>query len=360
MASKDYDLFLSYDPADSAAVIKLVRRLTAEHVRVWFQEWELGPNQIRPELVHSVIVRSAAVCICNAGVAGHAEKAKTDGVACIAVDLDLGEDASFAQLSAALPMSAQPPASAESPKDNPVERARDILRGELPDLETIKELVKSLKALKKFAYARRLLARAREAYNTTMDAEERLFLGQQHALCTYKDPDQPADEKFDTAVSILYQVGDLPNTTNQETLGLAGAAYKYKFEAFGQKSDLERSLSYYLRGYEAGPQIDFGYTSINAAYVLDLLARQETDDAKDAGTTSRTAEDRKAQAQKIRAELIQILPPLQYEPKNGYLAGTWWFLATVAEAFFGLRAFRRSSVLVAERYRARPGRRLGV
>lgn len=340
MPGKDLDLFLSYDPLDRELVIALVRRLTADRVRVWFQEWELGPDQISPERIDSVISRSAAVCICNAGgAATHAEIAKSHGVSCKPVDLKLGVEAILTQLRDVLPKPGEPRASTESGNADYVQQAIDILRGELPDLETIKKLVKSLKGMKKFSYARRLLGRAREAYNATMTARERLFLGQQHALCTYKDPDQPADEKFDTAVSILSQVDDLPNTTDQETLGIAAAAYKYKFEAFGQKSDLERSLSYYLRGYEAGPEIDYGYTSINAAYVLDLLARQESDDAKAAGSTSKSAEDRIKQARKIRTELVQTLPLLQYEPGKEHLARDWWFLVTVAEAFFGLGRF---------------------
>src|SRR5271165_1859424 len=209
MSNQDYDLFLSYDSADRTAVRELVRNLPISY-RVWFQEWELAADQITTELVDGVVKRSAAVCLCNAGIATHAEKAKASGVPCITVDLNLAEEAIFAQLKAALPKPI--PAVAPTDKDDPVERARDILRGELPDLEIIKKLAKKLKAQKKFSYARRLLGRAREAYSSSISAEERLYLGHQHALCTYKDPDQPADEKFDTAISILRQVDDLPNT----------------------------------------------------------------------------------------------------------------------------------------------------
>lgn len=340
MPLKDYDFFLSYDVAkDVEPVADLVRRLIGTHIRVWFSAWELGPDVIPPDLVPSVISRSGAVCMCNGGIAMHGEVAKSGGVECIEVDLSLGQDACYSLLTTALIARTEPAPSRGPSSNKPIESAINILRGELPDLITIKSLVKTLKALKQFGYARRLLGRAREAFNATMDSQDRLFLGQQHALCTYKDPDQAADEKFDTAISILRQVDDLTRTTNQETLGIAGAAYKYRFETFGQKSDLERSLSYYLRGYQAGPQQDFGYTSINAAYVLDLLARQESDDAKQAGAVSNTAESRRRQAHEIRNELIQVLPSLQYKAGSEYLARQWWFLVTVAEAFFGLGHF---------------------
>lgn len=73
--------------------------------------------------------------------------------------------------------------------------------------------------------------------------------------------------------------------------------------------------------------------------MLDLLARQEADDAGLAGTMSQTAEDRREQARRIRFELVDILPSMQYESATQYLAKEWWFLVTVAEAFFGLARF---------------------
>jgi predicted acylesterase/phospholipase RssA len=339
MPVKDYDFFLNSDSANDLEKLGvLVRRLVDARMRVWFSLWEVGSGVVPSEVLQSVISRSAFVCLCGVGSTADAEIARSNGIECIEIDLSLGPEPSYSILTAAIAAHTRAAPSPGAP-NNSVENAINILRGELPDLQKIKKLVKDLKALKQFGYARRLLGRAREAFNTTLDSEDRLFLGQQHALCTYKDPDQPADEKFDTAISILRQVDDLKKTKNQETLGIAGAAYKYKFETFGQKADLERSLSYYLRGYEAGPRQDFGYTSINAAYVLELLARQESDDAKQAGAISTAAEIRRKQAQDIRNELIQVLPPLQYEPGREYLTSQWWFLVTVSEAFFGLGRF---------------------
>ena len=67
---------------------------------------------------------------------------------------------------------------------------------------------------------------------------------------------------------------------------------------------LERSLYYYDRGYREGRvgdrvgiAADYGYTAINAAFILDLLASLEEDDL---GPDDRSIAERRAQAQKIR------------------------------------------------------------
>jgi hypothetical protein len=67
-----------------------------------------------------------------------------------------------------------------------------------------------------------------------------------------------------------------PCTKDQETLGLAGAIYKRLWELSAQERHLATSLAYYYRGYEQGVESDYGYTAINAAFVLDLLADIES------------------------------------------------------------------------------------
>ena len=63
---------------------------------------------------------------------------------------------------------------------------------------------------------------------------------------------------------------------------MAGAIHKRLWELDGQKQHLERSLAFYLRGYEQGVEGDYGYTGINAAFVLDLIADQEEEEARKA------------------------------------------------------------------------------
>lgn len=213
-------------------------------------------------------------------------------------------------------------------------KAQRILQGESATPESMLDLSKELKDEKKFGYARKLLALARTL--PVEDEKNRTKLRQQHALCTYKDPDLPADERLERAFEILQEDEDLGVTRDQETLGLAGAIFKRRWEVDAQKENLERSLSYYLRGYRIGPKTDQGYTGINAAFVLDLLASLESREARRAATDSRVADTRKEQAREIREDLVDQLPPLLEDPDSAWLTDRWWFYATLAEAHFGL------------------------
>lgn len=220
-------------------------------------------------------------------------------------------------------------------KSASVQEAEAILRGKQEAApEAMLKVAKRLKEENAFGLARMVLTYARKA--VVEDGKLSLKLAQQHALCTYKDPDLPTDERLDLAEKILDKTDPLKTTTDQETLGLAGGIYKRKWQVDAQKRNLERSLAYYRRGYQEGAASDYGYTGINAAYVLDLLADQESDEAEKAGTTSDLAASRRAQARAIREDLIATLPPLMDLPGNEWLKQEWWFYATLAEACFGL------------------------
>ena len=197
-----------------------------------------------------------------------------------------------------------------------------------------------MKLEKAFGYARKLLERARESLDPETDARQRLKLAQEHALCTYKDPDLPVSDRLDRALRILEAADTIWETQNQETLGLAGAIFKRKWEVSGQKIHLEHSLYHYLRGYQQGAANDQGYTGINAAYVLDQLANLEARQAQRAGMTSTIAEDRWEQARQIRQDLAETLPKLADQDVR--LNESYWFLVTIAEAFFGLSNYDRA------------------
>jgi len=233
-----------------------------------------------------------------------------------------------------------------------VRLARNILRGQAAGPDEIFRLVGLLKAEKHFGDARRLLSLARGLSAVTTRPELRRRVAQQLALCTYKDPDLPAEERFDTALAILAETDDLKKTTDQETLGLAGAAFKYRWEAFAQKQDLERSAVYYLRGYEQGIEIDEGYTGINAAYVLDILGEQERTEAERLGLPSDTAPARIEQARRIREHLVTRLGVLAEEKPGA--KDRWWFMVTLAEAYFGLARFEQARESLALAVRAAP------
>jgi predicted acylesterase/phospholipase RssA len=214
-----------------------------------------------------------------------------------------------------------------------VTKAQEILSGQ--DLLTpceVLELARKLKDEKAFTYARRILARAAKDERIFEDKKLRLAIHQELALCTYKDAELPADERLDRALALLREVEDIAETKNQETLGLMGAIYKRKWEIDNQKSQLERSLLYYLRAYREGVAKDQGYTGINAAFVLDLLAHEEEAEAKKANLSSETATKRRAEARVIREEIVKQVAPLATQPENN----KWWVYSTVAEAHFGL------------------------
>jgi tetratricopeptide (TPR) repeat protein len=218
-----------------------------------------------------------------------------------------------------------------------VTRARYILQGQAASPPELLALAKQLKDEKSFSLARRLLGRARKDPAINDDWKLRLKIVQQHALCTYKDTELPADARLDRAFEILQETGeDLNTTKDQETLGIAGAICKRRWEVDGQIQHLERSLTYYLRGYQEGVAGDYGYTGINAAFVLDVLAEQEASAVRRSGGTSETPGLRHQEARNIREHIVATLPDLPKESGQGWLEAEWWFLATIAEACFGL------------------------
>jgi predicted acylesterase/phospholipase RssA len=221
-------------------------------------------------------------------------------------------------------------------------------------------LAKALMKKKDFTSARRILGRALLDSASIDDQPLRLKLRQQAAVCTYKDMDLPADTRLDRALDILTTCESLSNSTNQETLGIAGGIYKRKFEIDGQRQQLERSLFYYLRGYVQGAPADKratlfdylrddpaatvttkddrGYTGINAAFVLDQLAHLEEKEASAAGYAVEAATSKRAKARLIREEIIRSLRALE-------IAGetlNWWDYATLGEAYFGIENYKEA------------------
>lgn len=202
--------------------------------------------------------------------------------------------------------------------------------------DNLADIAKRLKMARYFSYARQLFSRVRRMPEASA---RRVFFAQQHALCTYKDPDLPYTERADRALEILSEVQNLNETTDQETLGLAGAIFKYKWAADGQRMNLERSLAYYLRGYKVDPEGDYGYTGIHAAFVLDVIALQEQKESTKAGVEAVTAVERRNEARRIREDIAAHLPGLARLPGNERLEKQWWFLVTIAEALFGLQRY---------------------
>lgn len=226
------------------------------------------------------------------------------------------------------------------PRKSPnVERAKVILRGGQEDPQTILALAMELKGENRFTYARRLLLRASKHKDTSSNKKLRLKIYQQLALCTYKDEDLPADERLTRALDILQEIADFDTTTDQETLGLIAAVYKRKWEVDDQRQNLERALQFYMRGYELGCEGDQGYNGINAAFILDRLASLEQTEAGIAGRDSAVASGRRKRAREIREEIVKKVGALIDDPEHNWVAGKWWYYATMAEAYFGLQRY---------------------
>ncbi|NOT53803.1 MAG: patatin family protein [Deltaproteobacteria bacterium] len=222
-------------------------------------------------------------------------------------------------------------------KSEAIERAKTILAGQDAAPQEVLGLVKTkLKKERAFGLARKLLDHYASDQRVTADARVRLEVAQQRALCTYKDADLPAEEKLETALRILREDADLDRSLDRETLGLAGAIFKRRWELTSQERDLEVSLAYYERGYTDGTTEDYGYTGINAAFVLDLLAAQESVAVGISVKTADASNARRELARKIRRELVARLPSLPDDKGNEWLNKEWWFLVTLGEAYFGL------------------------
>jgi len=220
-----------------------------------------------------------------------------------------------------------------------LQEANHLLRGADAVPTELFDLAMELKSQQAFGHARRLLEKANGL--PLPDDGLRTRIRQKRALCTYKDPDLPTDERIKRALEILTDDGeiDLRTSEDQETLGLSGAIYKYMWDVDGRWDHLLDSSFFYSRGYSFGPEHDRGYTGINTAYVLDLMASLGSERTAIAEFDATAAQVRREEARKIREHLCDVLPKLLTEHGRKELAHDWWFMVTVAEAYFGLRDY---------------------
>jgi predicted patatin/cPLA2 family phospholipase len=168
-------------------------------------------------------------------------------------------------------------------------------------------------------YARRVLNVARQLLDNC-SFELRFEVLRALIVCTYKSPDQPLDRRLNDAASLgkelLSELQDDPKR-RQELLGILGSISKSRWSAYGLRDQLEASLAYYLEGMALGIEGDQGYTAINAAFVLDLLGRDES--------------------RPIREQVRDTLGALA--EANPALLQNLWFVVTLGEAYLGLREF---------------------
>jgi predicted acylesterase/phospholipase RssA len=241
----------------------------------------------------------------------------------------------------------------EADKARAIKEAVEILRGKRRTPADILATAQALGKHDEFGYARRILDRARRQEGVRRDAELYRRIVEKSALYTYKDSNyRLLEDRLAEALKILEDEADLANTRAQETLGLAGAIYKRLWEADRKESNLIRSLYFYEKGYEQGPENDQGYTGVNAAYVSDLLAYLELSQNPNADVAAR-----RQRAKTIRENLIRVLPPLIEEPlvneeKYRSLPRMWFYYGTLGEAHFGLGDYERALEWLVDKPRA--------
>jgi predicted acylesterase/phospholipase RssA len=211
-----------------------------------------------------------------------------------------------------------------------MERAREILKeGKATTVDELKNLAKELEGILEYGMARRLLEKA------TKETPQDIRIRQQLALCTYKDEELLPSVRFSQALKILEELGLCdPNKSDGETLRLAGAIYKRKWEYDGQVENLYQALAFYRAAYERHPEEDKGYGGINAAHILDILAWRARTVARRTGTDSPEGGQLQQQATDFRERMAREVPKLaETNPKN---KEDYWFNGIVAEIYYGL------------------------
>jgi predicted acylesterase/phospholipase RssA len=226
-------------------------------------------------------------------------------------------------------------------KNNLIVEAQAILEGGNKKPEEILALAKELHEHDEFGWARKILDLAVGIGIDDSNLSKQIC--QKRALSTYKDTHLNRGKALDLALDILGEEFDLAKIKDQETLGIAGAIYKRKWENDGIKVHLEQALVYYDRGFKAGVKGDDGYTAINAAYILDLLAYLEQKQAGELGGFSSVATKRRKDAKKIREKIIEYLSEsLKNLKDDPYDSETFWPMATLAEAYFGTKQYAQA------------------
>jgi predicted acylesterase/phospholipase RssA len=196
-----------------------------------------------------------------------------------------------------------------------------------------KEFYSWLNKKSAFGYALEVLAKA-EALLTQRNGQEHIWLSQQKALCTYKNPAQQNYARLKDALAILKtDPCNLDDSTDPETLGLGGAIHKRMWQIDRSRQDLELALAFYLRGYDCmrndgknRRDYDAGaFTGVNAVYLHEAIALEVNPIAEPDARTQHLVN-----AAAIRKELLKTLlePPFS-------LQNNWWIAASILEIYFG-------------------------
>ncbi len=257
-----------------------------------------------------------------------------------------------------------------------IEKARTILRGERKSRSELNLLCKELEIKEEFSYATDLLLTRLEqdqAQGISATLEDHQVL----AKYIYKDQSLPSTFKFERALRELRLNGLDGDVRNCETLGLAGAIYKRKWQFDNQFKNLELSDYYYKRGYQcwkfyletiskknkegephpASQELnDDGYTAINHAYTTELMAilrlRELGTEINLADATEKALENASEIRKFILDQFITSGGDVPQLKSDNYHS---WVIASVAEAYFGLKEYEHALKFICQ-YREREKR----
>ena len=248
--------------------------------------------------------------------------------------------------------------------NHPVALALGYLNGEIPPGAELVELPIQLARNPTFGLGLRVFDKLKLETDpaTRQSFEDKLEkIAQKAALCAYKNPDVPAQEGLARAQQILEVDCRLEQSDDAETLGIAGAVFKRKWDRSGRTIDLGRSLRYYRLSFSGQPRKagaaqaekiqrtrigrDQGYTAINAAFMADTFAENlRTADDLDG------AERQGREADRIRKLILEVLDE-PARPDSGMTEDDaqsyYWSAVTQVEAAFGLGRFDDAERLLA-------------
>lgn len=159
---------------------------------------------------------------------------------------------------------------------------------------------------------------------TAVEGRPDPYVIQQLAFNTYKSGLPDRVSALESAWKIIEELGPA-QSTDPETLGIAGAIQKRLWNARKNREDLEAAIEFYGRGFEL--KRDY-YNGENYAVCLDWRAAVQADPEE-------RAYDRKT-AQKVRERIVASLSAAFADPTTRDRSDYKWMLATMANTLYAL------------------------
>ena len=148
------------------------------------------------------------------------------------------------------------------------------------------------------------------------------YIQQQLVLATYKSKYPTHVEALQRALVLLDELNP-EETTDTETLGLAGAVYKRLWDETHNRDYLTLAINYCEKGFKI--KNDY-YNGINLAFLLNVREKENTGEEAVAD---------KVLAKRIRHQVVEICLKVRQD-KFDERGDKYWVAATLEEAYFGL------------------------